>query len=111
VTIYIEALSFETIIGILPFEREAPQRLIIDITIEYTYATDCFINYAEVAQAVMEHVQKEQFLLLEEALGSLKCLLKHRYKAMKSLTIKLTKPDILNDCQVAVSENWKFDNL
>ena len=36
-TIHIESLTFETIIGLLDFEKERPQRVIIDLRASYDY--------------------------------------------------------------------------
>ena len=36
-TIHIEALTFDVIIGLLDFERDRPQRVIIDIEASYDY--------------------------------------------------------------------------
>ena len=41
-TIHIEALSFDVIIGLLDFERVTPQRVIIDIEASYSYSDDDF---------------------------------------------------------------------
>ena len=50
--IYIEQLTFKTIIGILPFERIKKQRVIIDITFDYKFEKGSFIDYSEIAQDV-----------------------------------------------------------
>ncbi|MEK6658706.1 MAG: dihydroneopterin aldolase, partial [Campylobacterota bacterium] len=50
-TIHIEDLKFQCIIGILDFERVTPQDVIINLAIEYDYKKN-FINYADVVEIV-----------------------------------------------------------
>lgn len=104
-TIYIEDLKFQCIIGILDFERKMPQDVIINLTIKYDYKKDEFINYALVAQKVKEMMIKRQFYLLEDALEEIITSLTQEYKTIKNIFIKITKPSILNDCKVGVSKH------
>jgi dihydroneopterin aldolase len=105
--IQIEKLKFNAIIGILDFERVTPQKLIIKTLIEYNYK-DEFINYAEVSEFIKEHIQKNKFLLLEDALGSLSKNLKEKFPAINTLYLKITKPSILPDCKVSLSNTYRF---
>lgn len=102
-TIHIEDLKFRCIVGILDFERKMPQDVIINLKIEYDYKKDEFINYALVAQKVKEVMIKRQFYLLEEALQEIITLLLQEYKSIKNISLKITKPSILDDCKVSVS--------
>ena len=49
--IHIEDLRFRCIIGILDFERTAPQDVIIDLQIEYDYEKK-FINYVDIVEFI-----------------------------------------------------------
>ena len=69
-TIHIEDLKFQTIIGILDFERDNEQTILVNLTIDYEYK-DKFINYGEVVELIKSYIQKKQFLLIEDALLSL----------------------------------------
>jgi len=102
-TIHIEDLKFRCVVGILDFERDVPQDVIINLTIEYDYKKDEFINYALVAQKVKEVMIERQFFLLEEALQEIITLLLQEYKSIKNISLKITKPSILDDCKVSVS--------
>ena len=106
-TIFIEDLKFQTIIGILDFERERTQDVIINLEIKYNYK-DEFINYAEVARHIKELMINKQFLLVEDALSSLSKSLKKEFQQISSLNLKITKPSILPDCTVSVAENYNF---
>jgi len=99
-TIHIEDLKFQCIIGILDFEREKEQDVIINLEIDYIYNND-FINYADVATLLQNRIKKEQFLLLEEALEDLSSLLKKKFSNIISLNLKITKPSILPNCRVS----------
>jgi len=108
-TIHIEDLKFQTIIGILDFERVTPQDVIINLEIEYTYEEQ-FINYAQVSELLKQIMIKEQFLLIEDALQTISSQLKKEFSQIKYLYIKISKPSILPDCKVSVSDSYRFDS-
>ena len=105
--IHIEDLEFQTIIGLLDFERVTPQQVIVNCTIDYTYQTE-FINYAEVTKHIEKTLQKEQFKLIEEALLHLKTSLKVEFPLIKTLFLKISKPSILPNCVVCLSEITEY---
>ncbi len=105
-TIHIDSLQFDTIIGLLDFERITPQRIVISLQIDYEYTEGLFLNYADIASVVKADILSGQYTLLEDALLSLKALLFEKYPAIERLGIRITKPDILPDCSVALSEEW-----
>jgi len=107
-TIHIQELTFDTIIGILDFERTTPQKVVLDIEIEYNYNQKEFIDYSKVAQDIQDDMQTKKYLLIEDALEGLKELLKANYPSIQTLQIKLFKPDILSNCTVGLSNFWKF---
>lgn len=105
-TIHIEDLKFQCIIGILDFERTTPQDVIINLIIEYNYK-NTFINYADIVEIIKKTMIKSEFFLIEDALESLNLKLIKEYKAIKSINLKITKPSILPDCKVSVSNYCK----
>ncbi|MEO1954927.1 MAG: dihydroneopterin aldolase [Campylobacterales bacterium] len=105
-TIYVEDLKFQCIIGILDFERVTPQDIIINLTISYSYK-DEFINYAQVVDIVKENMKNSKYLLIEDALDGLQEILLKKFSLIEELEIKLTKPSILADCKVSVSAKYK----
>ena len=107
-TIHIEALTFHVIIGLLDFERDKPQRVIIDIEASYAYESKHFIDYADIVILIQNELKQKRYKLLEDALLGLKSLLCSTYPQLKSLSIKIAKPDILPECSVALSESWVF---
>jgi len=103
----LDALTFECIIGILDFERLKPQNVIIDAEIYYEYQNK-FINYAEVADHIRTSMKQHQFTLIEEALISLHSSLKKDFSQILSLSLTITKPDILPDCRVSVTQKLNY---
>ena len=101
----IDDLTFNCIIGILDFERQKEQKVILNINFEYFFNEDGsnFIDYSKVALDVQNCMQNEKFKLLEDAIISIRKLLKSTYN-MKNLHVKITKPDILPNCIVSVQE-------
>lgn len=105
-TIHIEDLKFQCIIGILDFERTKPQDVIVNVEIEYDYK-EGFINYAEVAELIKNLMKKSDFLLIEDALEAINLKLYKEYDSIENIFIKITKPSILRDCRVSVSNYYK----
>jgi len=108
-TIHIKELSFEAIIGILEHERQTPQRVMVDIDMEYEYQEGNFINYAVVAEDIERMIVSNQYHLLEDAVIDIENDLSKKYeKLLKSLYIEIKKPDILGNCVVSLSKMKKF---
>ena len=105
-TIHIESLTFDVIIGLLDFEREKPQKVIVDVEATYDYSNKNFIDYADIALLIQNELKVERYKLLEEALLGVKSLLISTYPQLKSLSLKIAKPDILSKCFVALSHKW-----
>ena len=107
-TIHIESLTFEAIIGLLDFERERPQRVIVDLEASYTYKDGEFIDYATLSEKIINMVQTSRFTLLEEALLSLESMIKASYPQIEKLSLKISKPNIIHNAQVALSAKWHY---
>jgi dihydroneopterin aldolase len=107
--IHIEDLKFKCIIGILEFERDIEQDVIIDIKIEYEYI-DQFIDYADITKIIKKDMINTKFLLIEDALEGLSKKLKKNFPLIKQLYLKISKPSILPDCKVSVANNYKFNS-
>jgi len=106
VIIEIENLRFNTIIGLLDFERLSPQAVVITIKITYNYHQSSYIDYAKVCEMVEDRMHQKKFKLLEDALLDLKELLFQKYPAIEQLFIKISKPDILDNATVGVANSW-----
>lgn len=102
-TVEITSLTFECIIGILESERTILQRVIVDATMEYDFTPDDFLDYAAVAAQIKATMIAERFTLIEEALTSLSATLKSCFPQIKSIGLRIEKPDILPSCRVSVA--------
>ena len=100
--IEISDLTFNCIIGILDFERIKKQKVIINISFEYEYSKDLFIDYSEISALVKKTMKEQKFLLLEDAILYIESLLQNNYK-ISYLKIKISKPNILKNCIVSLS--------
>ena len=100
--IEITDLSFKCIIGILDFERIKKQKVLINVSFEYEYSKEFFMDYAEVSNLIKTTMKKEKFFLLEDAILYLESLLLNSYK-ITTLKIKISKPNILKNCIVSLS--------
>ncbi len=106
--IHIEDLTFDVIIGLLDFERDRPQRIIINLEASYEYVEGQFIDYADMVLLMQNELKEKQYELLEDALLGLKELLSTTYPQLQSLFLKISKPDILPQCTVSLSKTWEF---
>ena len=107
-TIHIEDLTFDVIIGLLDFERDRPQRIIINLEASYEYVEGQFIDYADMVLLIQSDLKEKRYELLEDALLGLKELLSTTYPQLQSLFLKISKPDILPQCTVSLSKTWEF---
>lgn len=100
--IEISDLTFKCIIGILEIERIKKQKVIINISFEYEFSKDIFIDYSEISNLVKSTMKQQKFLLLEDAILYIETLLQNNYK-ISYLKIKISKPNILKNCVVSLS--------
>jgi dihydroneopterin aldolase len=109
--IHIENLEIDCIIGLLDFEREHTQRIILDLQIDYGYQTDQFLDYSHIASMLESHLKESRYILLEDALLGIKNLLFQHFPSIETVHIKLRKPDILPNCTVGLSDSWQKNDL
>ncbi|MCB4783984.1 MAG: dihydroneopterin aldolase, partial [Sulfurovum sp.] len=84
-TIHIEALTFNAIIGILDFEREHTQRVVIDLEIIYDYKKGSLIDYGTLCHMITTKIQGARYKLLEDALLELEMLIITDFPQITSL--------------------------
>jgi len=103
----IKNLEFDGVIGILEEEREKAQKIIVDCKIDYKKEKD-FLDYAKVALFIQRFIQKNRFFLLEDAVDEVSKSLQNDYPNIKKIKLKITKPNILDNCQVSVTKVIKI---
>ncbi len=106
--IYIENLTFDAILGILPIEREKRQKIVVNAKIQYDYKSDNFIDYVKIIETIKSTIITEKFELLEDALKFLTKELKKKFSCISQIELKISKPDILQECIVAVKIKKNF---
>jgi dihydroneopterin aldolase len=107
-TIHIKSLTIEGIIGILDFERINKQKIVIDIESSYLYREEIFINYADMINLVETHILLKEYKLLEDALIGLRDTIITTYSNIDKLYIKISKPDIIKNAIVSLSDEWRY---
>jgi len=105
-TIHIESLTFDTIIGILDFERITPQSVIVDMVLDYVYENNNYINYADLILLIEKQMNEKKYELLETAIEELRENIILKYPQITKLNLKITKPNIINNAKVALSSSW-----
>ena len=103
-TIYIENLQVEAVIGILDFERKNSQRIVINCILTYEKEGEDFLDYAKVSHLIEKMLIDRKFLLIEDALVTVINMLKKHFLGIKSIKLKISKPDILTNCTVSVEK-------
>ena len=104
--IHIEDLTFECIIGILDFERDLSQKVIVNLWAEYDYSTEYFVNYATISEIVQNQMQVNKYELLESAITEMTELIIKKFPIITRLYIQINKPDIISNANVGVSSLW-----
>ncbi|WRC09004.1 FolB domain-containing protein [Helicobacter pylori] len=102
--VHIHNLVFETILGILEFERLKPQKISVNLDLFYTQLPNkTYLDYMEIQEIIQNTIQEKQYLLIEDALKDLSHILKTRYSEISELYLKISKLEISPNSQVGAS--------
>ncbi|CAX30186.1 dihydroneopterin aldolase [Helicobacter pylori] len=102
--VHIHNLVFETILGILEFERLKPQKISVNLDLFYTQLPNkTYLDYMEIQELIQKMMQEKQYLLIEDALKDLSHVLKTRYSGISELHLKISKLEISPNSQVGAS--------
>ncbi|WP_187897764.1 FolB domain-containing protein [Helicobacter pylori] len=102
--VHVHNLVFETILGILEFERLKPQKISVDLDLFYTeLPSKAYLDYMEIQEIIQNTMQEEQYLLIEDALKDLSHVLKTHYSEISELYLKISKLEISPNSQVGAS--------
>lgn len=104
-TIIIEDLSFKAIIGLLDFERREAQRVSVECEIGYEGE---YVDYSVIRELIIHTIKDGAFMLLEDAIKTLIPRMKNIFPQISEVRLKITKPEIFDDCTVSVTEFRKF---
>lgn len=105
-TIYIHQLKANAIIGVYDFEKIKPQPLFLDIKMKVDLRSagksddlSETIDYAKVAEQVLNHIENTQYELLETLAENLCQQLLATYPSLQKITFKLSKPEAVPQAQ------------
>lgn len=102
--VHIHNFVFETILGILEFERLKPQKISVDLDLFYTELPNkAYLDYMEIQELIQKMMQEKQYFLIEDALKDLSHALKTHYKEITELYLKISKLEISPNSQVGAS--------
>ncbi|MCQ2930712.1 FolB domain-containing protein [Helicobacter pylori] len=102
--VHVHNFVFETILGILEFERLKPQKISVNLDLFYTELPNkAYLDYMEIQEIIQNTMQEKQYLLIEDALKDLSHILKTRYKEITELYLKISKLEISPNSQVGAS--------
>ncbi|PUD02043.1 dihydroneopterin aldolase [Helicobacter pylori] len=108
--VHIHNLVFETILGILEFERLKPQKISVNLDLFYTQLPNkAYLDYMEIQELIQKMMQEKQYLLIEDALKDLSHVLKTRYSAISELYLKISKLEISPNSQVGASVKIRYE--
>lgn len=96
--VFIEELSVITTIGVYDWEQTIQQKLVFDIEMGWDNrkaaasddVNDC-LSYADISDAVIEHVETQRFALVERVAEEIADLLLQRFNS-PWVRIKVSKP-------------------
>lgn len=109
--VHIHNLVFETILGILEFERLKPQKISVNVDLFYTELPNkAYLDYMEIQEIIQNTMREKQYLLIEDALKDLSHVLKTRYKEITELYLKISKLEISPNSQVGASVKIYYEN-
>ena len=116
--IHIEGLEVLALIGVYDWEREHQQRLIVDVELSadlsmaaQTDDVDKTLNYAQISQGISDFAAKSQFKLLEALASHMVDWLLQSFPMLKTVRLKLSKPDILANAKNVAVEFTKEQTL
>ncbi|MGL2403755.1 FolB domain-containing protein [Helicobacter pylori] len=109
--VHVHNFVFETILGILEFERLKPQKISVDLDLFYTELPNkAYLDYMEIQEIIQNTMREKQYLLIEDALKDLSHVLKTRYSEISELFLKISKLEISPNSQVGASVKIYYEN-
>lgn len=109
--VHVHNFVFETILGILEFERLKPQKISVNLDLFYTELPNkAYLDYMEIQEIIQNTMREKQYLLIEDALKDLSHVLKTRYKEITELYLKISKLEISPNSQVGASVKIYYEN-
>jgi dihydroneopterin aldolase len=108
ITLVIEKLEFEAIIGLLESERQTPQRVEIWAKVGVDHKKKSMVDYVLIRDVIQESVINEKFFTIEEALLKISKKIGKISPRITKVSLKILKPSILQNAVVGVKIKKKF---
>ncbi|ADU85391.1 FolB domain-containing protein [Helicobacter pylori] len=109
--VHIHHLVFETILGILEFERLKPQKISVNLDLFYTKLPNkAYLDYMEIQEIIQNTMQEKQYFLIEDALKDLSHILKTHYNEITELFLKINKLEVSKNSQVGASVRISYED-
>lgn len=108
ITLLIEKLEFETIIGLLEEERKTPQKVEVWAKIEIKYKKNLLVDYAQIVKTIKDVLHEGKFFTVEEALLGLCDKISAINPKIKKIFLKILKPQIIENTAVGACIEKKF---
>jgi dihydroneopterin aldolase len=108
ITLLIEKLEFEAIIGVLEKERETPQKVQIWANIEIRYKKDSLIDYVLICETIKSTLIESRFFTVEEAVLTLIDRISSLNPRIKKIFLKLLKTEIIENTAVGACAKKSF---
>ncbi len=99
--IYIQNLTEKVIIGLLDFEREKRQKVIVNAEIEYNLDKN-FLDYIQLQEAIINLLKYKKYDTLENALNDICKTLRVDFPEIISIKLKIEKPEISKNSLIGV---------
>lgn len=104
ITTLIKDYEFETIIGLLEFERTNSQKVRINVE----FQSSDFIDYVEVINYIEFIYNEYKFKTVENSLEVCSKSLKDKFSSLTSLKMEILKTEILNNALVGARFEDKY---
>jgi dihydroneopterin aldolase len=95
----VKGLKIDCIVGVLDHERLTPQRVIVDIELDYDFAPAAgsesigdAVDYAAVAESVTAFVQRRAFQLIETMAEDTATMLLAQGAPVRTVRLEIRKP-------------------
>ncbi len=99
-------LRIDCVVGVYPHEREQTQPIVIDIELDYDFATAASsdtvsdaVDYDRVVQGVTELVQRRKFQLIETMAEETADLLLERHASVTTVRLEIRKPNAIPNAE------------
>ncbi len=100
--IVIKDLTFEAILGILRSEREKPQKIKINLEIDYEYSKGDFLDYVKIINLIENDMKRKRYKLIEDAILEITKLLKKEYDLIRKIDMEISKPTIIKNAETGI---------